>query len=331
MKKKVLTRKELVQRIAVVGTVVLILLAGLLVIHFWETRHSLFPDSGKEPSSGIVEYEGRQYELRKNVETVLVMGLDKVSSDIRHDSYNNDQQADFLMLLVVDHGQKTCSAIHINRDTMADITVLGIGGKKVGTVTQQIALAHTYGSGAQDSCRNTVRAVSAHLDDVHIDYYVSLTMDAVGVVNDFVGGVTVEILEDLTLYDEALREGETVTLMGDQALYYVRHRYGLEDATNTARMERQQQYLNALYQKASAKAEAEASFREDLALALADRMITDCSASGAEALFSAVSGYEFSGFYRVEGELTVGEHMEFYADEESITELVLHLFYQVKD
>ena len=37
----------------------------------------------------------------------------------------------FLLLLVIDHATKQCSAIQINRDTMAAISVLGIGGKRV--------------------------------------------------------------------------------------------------------------------------------------------------------------------------------------------------------
>ena len=41
-----------------------------------------------------------------------------------------------------------------------------------------------------------------------------------------------------------------MTLQGEQALRYVRTRYGLEDSTNSTRMARQQQYINALYAKA---------------------------------------------------------------------------------
>ena len=57
-----------------------------------------------------------------------------------------------------------------------------------------------------------------------IDHYVALSMDAVPVINDAVGGVAVRCMDDLTAYDPSLTEGAEITLMGDQALYYVRAR-----------------------------------------------------------------------------------------------------------
>ena len=47
-------------------------------------------------------------------------------------------------------------------------------------MTGQLALAHTYGSGEEDSCENTVLAVENLLYGVGIDHYVSLTMDGGG-------------------------------------------------------------------------------------------------------------------------------------------------------
>ena len=95
-------------------------------------------------------------------------------------------------------------------------------------MTGQLALAHTYGSGEEDSCENTVLAVSNLLYGMEIDHYVSLTMDGVALLNDLVGGVTVEVLDDFSGIDDTLVQGETVTLKGQQALTYVRSRGGLE-------------------------------------------------------------------------------------------------------
>ena len=121
--------------------------------------------------------------LKSDVETFLVMGLDKASGTASSDSYNNDKQADFLMLLVFDNATKKCSAIHINRDTMAEVDILGVAGEKIDTVKKQIALAHTYGNGKNVSCQNTADAVSRLLHDVKVNHYISLALDSVAIFN----------------------------------------------------------------------------------------------------------------------------------------------------
>ncbi|MGN1308036.1 MAG: hypothetical protein ACI4V3_10245, partial [Faecousia sp.] len=111
-----------------------------------------------------IYYNGRQYLLNDNLTTLLIMGIDDFELT-ESNTYRNTSQADFLLLAVFDHESKTCSLLQINRDTMADIPVLGALGDHIGLTTGQIALAHTYGSGLEDSCENTVDAVSRLLYD----------------------------------------------------------------------------------------------------------------------------------------------------------------------
>ena len=146
----------------------------------------------------------------------------------------------------------------LNRDTMTKIQILGVRGDVAGTFTGQLALAHTYGSGERDSCLNTTEAVSNLLYGVGIDHYISITMDGVAILNDLVGGVEVEVMDDFSSIDSTLVQGETVTLMGNHALTYVRTRGGLEDSSNLHRMERQRQYLIALQKKLTEKANSDA-------------------------------------------------------------------------
>ena len=133
--------------------------AALLLLELWEKNHSRF--QAGEVGNAVLEYGGKEYVRKDRIETFLVLGLDKYEGASEADSYNNDKCADFLVLLVVDRKARTYSTIYLNRDTITDVTVLGVGGKKVGTVKQQLSLAHTYGSGGEDSARNTARAVSA--------------------------------------------------------------------------------------------------------------------------------------------------------------------------
>ncbi|MCD8331087.1 MAG: LCP family protein, partial [Oscillospiraceae bacterium] len=131
-------------------------------------------------------------------------------------------QADFSLLLRGEDGGQSCTALQRNRDNMTQITRLAVTGEEVGTYTGQLALAHTHGSGGEDSCENTVKAVSGLLYGVEIDHYMSMTMDAVAVVNDLAGGVTLTVLSDMTSVDPDWTQGAQITLMGEQALLYVR-------------------------------------------------------------------------------------------------------------
>ena len=313
---------------ATVAFAVLFLVAAFFLLRAWETNRGRF--TGQQTEDGTLRYEDTDYVRRDGIESYLVLGLDKFEGGAS-DSYNNDKQADFLLLLVFDNQAKTCSAVQINRDTMADIGVLGVGGEKIDTVTKQIALAHTYGNGQKISCRNTKDAVEDLLLNIHIDHYVSFTMDSVAAMNDLVGGVEVEVKDDFTGIDDALVKGQKVTLMGEQALRYVRTRAGLEDSTNTTRMERQQQYINALYEKTMTCMDADEEFVVKLVDTMDDYVVYDSSDRKMQKIAEKFQSYEFLGIRKLEGQSKMGEKfMEFYPDENSILKNVVELFYTPK-
>lgn len=306
---------------------VVVMCSALLAISIWENQQDFV---GERPSEGVTgeNTDSVEYKLNKNIETVLVMGLDKFSDEVDSSSYDNDQQADFLMLFVLDNQNKTCKAIQINRDTMVEMDVLGVAGQKVGTTTQQIALSHTYGNGQNVSCRNTTKAVSNLLDGIDVTHYLSVTMDAVPVFNDLVGGVTVEVLDDFTGIDDTLVKGEKVTLMGDKALTYVRNRYGLENSTNSNRMIRQKQYIEELYRITREKTQNDENFVLTAWQELSQYTVSDCYEQDLLQIYEKISGYEYLGTVNIEGKSLVGESfMEFYPDEEKLEKLVLEMFY----
>lgn len=326
-----LDRRKLLNAVTVFLVIVLILSTALLLVSLWERQQGKFssPNSG-EPSTAI-SYNGTEYELRDGIETMLIMGLDKFDEAIDNSAYNNDQQADFLMLLVIDNNSSTYTGIHINRDTMADINVLGVAGEKIDTVNQQIALSHTYGNGKEISCRNTADAVSDLLNNVKIDHYMSLTMDAVPIIADAVGGVEVEVLDDFTGLDDTLIKGQTVSLKGDHALNYIRARQGLEDSSNESRMARQRQFLNALYEECVEMQDADEDFIADVSLKLSEQLISDCSANKLQKMFKKLTSYKFGNINTIEGEFKNGERfVEFYADKDSVMKVVIEAFYKEK-
>lgn len=323
---------------AAILAVVLVLLAGMLLLQRWENNQDAPVSSSGEASSveagapvddrEITYYNGTAYAKREDLETVLLLGVDKFAGETP-EGYLNNQQADFLLLLVLDEENETCTPIQLNRDTMTQIQILGVTGEPAGTMTGQLALAHTYGSGEEDSCENTVLAVENLLYGVGIDHYVSLTMDGVALLNDLVGGVPVEVLDDFSGIDDSLVQGETVTLKGQQALTYVRSRGGMEDSSNLHRMERQRQYLAALQQQLKAAVQQEDGFTLDALLQLNEYMVSDCTVNQLSDLGDSLAAYQVSDILTTPGDAQEGEEfMEFTVDEDALQQLVMDVFYE---
>ena len=172
-------------------------------------------------------------------------------------------------------------------------------------------------------------AVSNLLYGMEIDHYVSLTMDGVALLNDLVGGVTVEVLDDFSGIDDSLMQGETVTLQGQQALTYVRSRGGMEDSSNLHRMERQRQYLAALQQQLKAAVQQEDGFTLDALLQLNEYMVSDCTVNQLSDLGDSLAAYQVSGILTTPGNAQEGEEfMEFTVDEDALQQLVMDVFYE---
>jgi len=312
-----------------VTVLLLIVFGASLVLFFVELIDKSVGRFPNEEKDTAVIHNGVKYEPKDNIETFLVIGLDKYEGGHDSESYNNDKQADFLMLFVFDKEQNQCSTIHINRDTVSNINVLGVSGNKIATVTGQIALAHTYGNGKNVSCRNTADSVSDLLCGIRIDHYISFSMDAVAILNDRVGGVEVTVLDDFTGIDDTLVKGEKVTLQSDQALLYVRSRYGLEDSSNLNRMVRQQQYLKSFYEKFRKCSDENEDFIIETSLKVSDYIVSDRSLTQLQSLAKMFSEYEFTGVKDIEGRVEYGEKfVEFYPDKDSVKDVVIQLFYE---
>ena len=276
------------------------------------------------------EINGKKYELKDNIEVILCVGLDTYENEFTED-YTNNKFADFVTLLILDNENKTTLPIQINRDTMCDVNILGVGGKLAGKVYEQLAFAHTYGNGDMNSLINVKNSVSSLFHDVRVDYSLSLTMDAVPIINDEVGGVEVLIEDDFSNIDNSLVLGEKVTLLGEKALTYVRSRYGMENSSNIARMRRQRVYLRGLYEKCKGKQNDE-KFVYNILSDLGDNLVSNTTLYDLSDLGNLLIEYDLQDAITLDGETKVGESfMEYYVDQKQIDKLcVKYLFNEVK-
>ena len=312
--------------IVVLLSVLLVALSFVLIK--FDSKYATF-EQKNETEDNVVTFKGTDYVLKDNIETFLLIGLDKFKEYNEYESFNNDQQADFLMLCILDNDNKVCDCLHINRDTMVDMSVLGVTGEKIDTVNQQICLSHAYGNGKEMSCYNTLQSVSSLLFGVKIKHFVSLSLDAVGIYNDLLGGVEIEVLDDFTGVDDTLIKGSTVNLNGNQALNYVKSRAGLEDSSNIARMNRQRQYMKALVEKTIYRINNDENFVVNSYPAMAEYILSDYSVKRFQKLLKSISGYKINDIKTIDGETKIrNNHIEFYPDYDSLNELVIDLFYQ---
>lgn len=318
--------------VAVILLIVFLVSAGLFVVSLTDKCAGDTPVTDYTDPN-VVTKDGVTYVKKDHIETVLVLGLDKFETDETVESYNNDKQADFAMLLIFDNRSEEWSMIHLNRDTMVEVDLLDIKGESYGTDIQQLALAHTQGDGGMKSYRNVRDAVERLLPYVDISNCLTITMDAVPVYNDIAGGVTLEVLHDFSAVDPSLRKGEVVTLRGDQSLTYIRARKGMEEETNESRMERQRQYMDALYSQTLSRLEGDPDFVSDAVTKLTRNESVGIEhdlggVEGLQDLASKMTEYTFVESYTLEGEYNQGKkYLEFYPDEEKTEALMLSLLF----
>lgn len=327
-----MSKRNILKKAAYFGIILLLALvmifSGLQIL-----ESTVFPSGqgqGDTFVSKTITRNGVDYFPRQDITVLMVMGIDQYGPVVSSESYNNSGSADMVMLLIFDEQDRSCSALCLNRDTMMEIPVLGIGGKKAGTFYGQLALAHSYGSGLEDSCENTRDAVSNFLNGIAIDHYVAMNMDAISILNDAVGGVRVNVTDDFSAVDPTITMGETV-LYGDQAINFVRTRRDVGNQLNISRMERQREYVDGFVEAFWNKLDSSDSFVVSTYDSVSPYIVTDCSVNTISGMMERYVDYEIKEIVSVEGENVLGDvYYEFYVDEQKLDELILRLFYAPK-
>ena len=279
-------------------------------------------------ASKTIERDGIAYYPRQDIQVMMVLGIDQYGPVTPSESYNNTGEADMISLVVFDEATEQIDILCLNRDTMMEIPVLGLGGKPAGTRYGQLALAHTYGTGMADSCENIRSAVSQLLYGITVDHYVSMNMDAISMLNDAVGGVTVNVTDDFSDVDPTITTG-TFTLRGEQAVKYVQVRKNVGDQMNVSRMQRQEQYMEGFLK--SLRQVSDETFVLETYDLVSDYIVTDCSARSLASMLSRYQDYQLDQIVTPEGENVRGQqYMEYHLDEDQLDSLILELFYAPK-
>ncbi len=307
---------------------VVVAFSGYKLFDSFVSKDEVLPS--ETTSKKTITVDGVDYFPRQDITVLMLMGIDERGPVVKSESYLNTGENDMVALAVFDEVDKTYSVLVLNRDTMMDIHVLGIGGQDAGTVFGQLALAHTYGSGMEDSCENAVRTVSDFLSGLTVDYYLSMNMDAIAILNDAVGGVTVNVVDDFSSVDSSIPQGE-VTLNGEQALAYVQTRKDVSDQMNISRMDRHKEYMENFVTAFNEKVKQSDTFVLETYDDIAPYIVSDCSVNSMSAMLNRYADYTLRDVVTPKGENKLsGQYMEFYVDEAELEKLMLDMFYTKK-
>lgn len=329
---------------------VFLVVVVLLVVAFWIYRsigkHSLFsktssqrPETMEEEreaewEEGWVRHDGKVYKYNEDILVFLALGID-IEGEVKENvDLVSGGQSDAIFLVIVNPDTKEISLIGVNRDTMVDILMVGLGEDGTNLVTTaQLTVQHGFGDGMQGSCMLTEKAVSKLFYNLPIHGYLSFNLGGLGALNDAVGGVEVTMMSDMTAVNPSWTEGATVTLNGNDVYQYIRVRDITVFESARMRLERQKNYLNTLVRQMIEETKKDISLPITLYGMFSKYIVTDLTPDEISYLASELVSYKFSGnIYTLEGATRMGEEFEeFYPDKTALKELMIKVFYDEVD
>ncbi len=305
---------------------------ALIIGAYLETKHQQQERGVIQEDIGVLEriqFGGTSYIRKSAVTTILLLGVDRNAEDLQY-SARQGGQADFILLYVVSHYDKTVSCLQIDRDMMTDVQISGVFGNPLGTKTMQICLSHGYGTTQQECNQNTIDAIEQWLGETCIDYCVSMDMAGIGVLNTALGGVTVTLEDDFSAFDPVMTQGTTLKLSASQAEIFTRYRIEVGDGSNLGRMQRQRTYFTLAEDRIKTESAENPNFIGDILDALSDHVYGNLSKAQFIAEWNRAYNYTVFPTATIAGTHTVGEEgfMEFYADEEARMQWFVEVFYR---
>jgi LCP family protein required for cell wall assembly len=314
--------------VILLALVIVILYSGLQILESTVLQNTEKP--AQVTTTKTISRNGIEYFPRQDVTVMMVLGIDQMGPVTSSNYHRNNGAADSIMLLVFDENARDCTVLYLNRDTMLNMDVLGVRGEYAGTAYGQLALAHTYGTGLEDSCQNVKNTLMKYIHGLTIDYYVAMNMDAIPILNDAVGGVTVTVVDDFSKVNPTITMGE-LTLRGEQVIDFVRTRKDVGDQKNVTRMERQKEYVNGFLKALVEKEQGDIEFLVRMYEQVAPYIVTDCSVTTLSNMLDRYAQFTLKEVVTPEGDNLIEDgHYAFYVDEEKLDELIVRLLYNPK-
>lgn len=249
-KAKKMSRKNLVIMVVAVAVILCSGTIGIARAMGYQVLASNPFASEKEERFNLKSGIDNSSDIKGRV-NILVFGIDR--------NENRSKTAtifrpDTIMLASVDMDKKTVDLISLPRDSRVLIYNTG-GYDKINSCFYYASLNMDTSKENEDAVfkagiKCLKKTVSNVLNGVKIDYYVGIDMDALPKIADVMGGVTIDVHQDLYArngHDRStirIKKGEQV-LNGKQLLYYSRYRM-YEDG-DIGRVAIQQKIMKAIF------------------------------------------------------------------------------------
>ena len=274
-------------------------------------------------------YKNEKYKYNDDMINILLLGIDKYH-EVRPAANGRDGgQSDVILLLAMNPHTKIIDIIAVPRDTIARISIYNVDGTYDHDGYAQICLQHGYGDAMSVSNERAKNAISYLFYNLPINTVSSMNIAGIGALNDSIGGVTLDALQDFTYNGVEYKEGQTVELLGDLAMNYVLFRDCTRHYTALERLARQKQYLYKFVDKMFAAIKNDPTIVTEIYGILSQYVVTDLSTSEMVYLATEAVGYSFGDIKVLEGTVdTSWKYERYYLDEEAFKDLLIDEFYE---
>ena len=200
--------------------------------------------STSDPEADALKSFKKGYHYNKDIINILLLGID---SDAQRVEDHRGWRSDVMIIAAINTKTKDIQLVSIPRDTYTKINKVNDQGQITSTVKNKINAAFAFGGGPKaHSYPNAVAAVRHLMSGIPIHGYAGTDMDQFARLVDGLGGVTLEVSDDMTKADPDFpAKGTTAKLNGGQSLTYVRERYTTSGG-DTGRSRRQRELLAAV-------------------------------------------------------------------------------------
>lgn len=296
-----------------------------------DAKITAIEDAISEDSGQTITYNDKTYELNKDLISVVFLGVDKTLSN--SNSIGEAGQADAIYILTYDTSSQKCKIIPVSRESMVDVQLYSGNNESIGIEQMQLCLAYAYGADEKKSAENTISSLSKLFYNIPFDSYITLDWNAIVPLTDAIGGIKLNILEDVPACNPIFRKGENVTLTGEDALTYVRSRDMESINSNNDRLARQKQFLTSYLSQFITKAKKKPSTVTKLLDVADEYMYTNLSSNKivyiASEILPNINDIADIDFLSIQGKTKQGDvYTEFYPDETNLYETILNVFYK---
>lgn len=248
-------RRRVLRWSATVLAVVILGTAGAGYLYYQHLNGNL-----KKDDLNLGDAKDRAAESEANAAGQTPLNILLIGSDARDteenqklggakETFGGTPLADVQMLLHVSADRSNMSVVSMPRDTLVDIPKCT--DPDSGDVYESRQRAMTNQSLGRGGPGCTV-ATWEKLTDIHIDHFMMIDFSGVVSMADAIGGVPVCVDKNIHSKDSQghgsglkLEKGTTY-VKGEQALQWLRTRYGFEDGSDLARAKAQHQYMNSM-------------------------------------------------------------------------------------